>query len=279
MEVPAVGGERWLARDHPANEDVEGVDERHAEDEKSRGDLGGAEDRQHREHRAEEGDAGRSEEELRGMEVEEEEPRDRAREREGHPRDERLRDLRQERQTAKRERGDGSDARRKTVKPVDEVERDVHADDPEHRERDGDRERELDQAIGKRVVHEVDVDPREDDDRSDDEETEELPARAKLEHVVDQADAHTEERRDGRQREPRGPDLLRDEEGMSGQAVDEPEGEDRRAERDRDGESAGPRDRSWMDAPTAWCVEHAEASREQTYDRRRRGGQREPEQC
>ncbi len=66
---------------------------------------------------------------------------------------------------------------------------------------------------------------------------------------------------------------------MSGQAVNEPEGEDRRAERDRDGESAGPRDRSWMDAPTAWCVEHAEASREQTYDRRRRGGQREPEQC
>src|SRR5256712_8693047 len=93
MEMPAIGGERRLTRDHPANEHVEGVDDRHAEDEKGRGDLRGAEDRQHREHRAEEGNARRAEEELRGMEVEEKESRDRARQREGHPRDEGLRNL------------------------------------------------------------------------------------------------------------------------------------------------------------------------------------------
>ena len=136
------------------------------------------------------------------MEVEEEESCDRASEGEGHPRDERLRDLRQERETAERKRGDSGDAGRETIEPVDEVECDVHADDPEHRERDGDGERELDHAIGERVVHEVDVDAREDDDRGDDEETEELPARAELENVVDQADTHTEEGGDGRQREP-----------------------------------------------------------------------------
>ena len=66
---------------------------------------------------------------------------------------------------------------------------------------------------------------------------------------------------------------------MSGQAVDEPEGEDRRAERDGDRETARPRDRARVDAPSPWHVEHAETSRKQTDERRRRSGQREREQC
>src|SRR2546430_17450736 len=65
---------------------------------------------------------------------------------------------------------------------------------------------------------------------------------------------------------------------MSGQAVDEPEGEDRRAERDGDRETARPRDRARVDAPSPWHVEHAETSRKQTDERRRRGGQRKREQ-
>src|SRR6266550_6008275 len=134
VEVAAIGREGGLPGDDAANENVEGVDDRDAEHEKRGRDLGGAEDRQDRKHRAEEDDAGGSKEETGWMEIEEKESRDRAGERETHPRDERLGYLRQKRETSKRQRRDGRDARRETIQAVDEVERVIHADDPEHRE-------------------------------------------------------------------------------------------------------------------------------------------------
>ena len=74
------------------------------------------------------------------MEVEEQEPGDRARQRETHPRDEWLRDLRKESESSECDRGDSRNAGREPVKTVDEVQRVVHTHDPQHRERDGDGE-------------------------------------------------------------------------------------------------------------------------------------------
>ncbi|OLD10913.1 MAG: hypothetical protein AUJ06_01295 [Chloroflexi bacterium 13_1_40CM_3_70_6] len=147
MEVAAIRRERWLSREHPADQHVEGVNDRDPEHEQRRGDLGRAEDRENGEHRAEERDPGRAEEEPRGMEVEQQEPADRAGEREGHPRDERLGDLGQEREATERQRGDGGDPGGEPIKPVHEIERDVHANNPEHRERHGNGIRELQEAI------------------------------------------------------------------------------------------------------------------------------------
>src|SRR2546427_7335484 len=96
VEVASVGRERRMPGEDPADQDIEGVDDRDAEDEKRGRDFGRPEDREHREHRADEHDAGRAQKETRGVEVEEQEPGDRARERETHPRDEWLRDLRKE---------------------------------------------------------------------------------------------------------------------------------------------------------------------------------------
>src|SRR6267143_859272 len=147
VEVAAIGRERRPSREHAADEHVEGVDDRNAEHEMRGRYLSGAEDREHREHRSEEHDAGGAKKEARRMEVEEQEPSYRAGEREAHPCDERLRDLRKERETSKRDRRDRRDSRRETIQTVDEVQRVIHANDPEHRERDRDGERELDQTI------------------------------------------------------------------------------------------------------------------------------------
>src|SRR4029077_11437218 len=119
-----------------------------AEHEKSSRDLGGSEDREDREHRAEEHHTRSPEEETRWMEVEEQETRDCSGQRETHPRDERLGDLRQKREASERERRDRGDAGGKNIQGGGEVEGLVHPDDPQHRERDGGRERELDQPIG-----------------------------------------------------------------------------------------------------------------------------------
>ena len=58
---------------------------------------------------------------------------------------------------------------------------------------------------------------------------------------------------------------------MAGDTVDDPEGEDREAERDRDRKAAGPRDRARMIAPAAWDVQHAEPFREPADKRCDRG--------
>src|SRR5438045_2243229 len=71
-----------------------------------------------------------------GMQVEPQDPDRRAGQRQRQPRDEGLRYLWQERARPERRRRDRSDAGGETVKSVDEVERDVHADDPETREGD-----------------------------------------------------------------------------------------------------------------------------------------------
>ena len=91
------------------------------------------------------------------MEVEEQEPDRRAGQRERHPRDERLRYLWQERNRPERRRGDGGDTGGETVESVDEVERYVHADDPETGEGDREREAKLDEPATERVVDEVDT--------------------------------------------------------------------------------------------------------------------------
>src|SRR5207245_3551836 len=105
------------------------------------------------------------------------------------------------------------------------------------------------------VVDEVDPDPRRDDDRRDHDVAEELPAGAEVERVVQQTDGQPEERGDRREREPRRPDLLGDEERVAVEPVDGPEEEDREAERDRDPETADPRDRLGVPAATARHVQ------------------------
>jgi len=275
VEVAAIRREWRQALRHAPHDDVEGVDDRYAEDEQGRGDLRGAEDRQHRKHRPDEGHAGRAEKETRRMEVEQQEATGRARERERHPRDERFVDLRQQRQGTQREGGDRRDPGRQSIEPVDEVERDVHPHDPEDGECDRDDPGDLDQPIAERIVHEVDAQPGSDDDGRDDEETEELPARAELEHVVDETQRHSEERRQRGEREARRADLLGDEEGMAGHAVDDPEREDRETERQRDREAARPRDRSRMRATPARHVEQAESLCKPADEWCDRGGKKE----
>jgi hypothetical protein len=82
------------------------------------------------------------------VEVEEKEPRDRSSETERHPRDEWLRDLWQQGEATEGQRGDRRDPCGKSVETVDEVQSDVHADDPEHRERHRERQRQLDETFG-----------------------------------------------------------------------------------------------------------------------------------
>src|SRR6266850_2955521 len=260
VEVAAVRRERRLSREDPADEHVEGVDDRDAEHEERGRDLGGPEDREDREHRPEEHDAGGAKKQTRGMEVEEQETRDRAGERETHPRDERLGDLREKREPSEGERSDRGDTGGETVQAVDEVERVIHPDDPQHREGDRDGERQLDQAIGQRVIHEIDVNTRENDHRGDDDLTEELPTSAELQQIVDEPDRHPEQRGDRGQRESRRANLLRNEEGMSREPVDEPEDKDRRPERDRDRETARARDGTRMAPASPGHVEHSEVT-------------------
>ena len=62
---------------------------------------------------------------------------------------------------------------------------------------------------------------------------------------------------------------------MTSHAVDDPEREDRHAERERDRETAGPRDRSRMHATAARHVEHPEPLREAADKRRDRGRKKE----
>src|SRR2546430_2548352 len=278
VEMSAVWCEGRLSRQDATNQNVERVDDGNAEHEERGGDLGGAEDRKDRQHRSEEHDAGGPEKQSRRMEVEEQETSDRASEREPHPRDERLGDLREKRQASEGERGDRGDTGGETVQTVDEVECVVHPDDPQHRERDGDGERELDQPIRQRVVHEVDVDSGEHDHRGDDDLTEELPTSAKLQQIVEETDRHPEQRGDRGQREPRRADLLRNEEGMAREPVDEPEDKDRGPERDRDRKPARPRDRTRMAPASAGHVEHSELTSGEADQWRRDRGQRERKQ-
>src|SRR5439155_25908018 len=112
-------------------------------------------------------------------------------------------------------------------------------------------------------------------DGGDDGEPEELPARAQLEHVVDETQRHTEKRSESGEGEARGAHLLRDEEWMTGHAVDQPEREDRDAERQRDRETAGPRDGPRVDATASGHVEHPEPLREPAYERCDRCGKKE----
>ena len=209
------------------------------------------------------------------MEVEQEEAERRAGERERHPRDERLGYLRQERDRPERCRGDRRDTGREAIETVDEVQRDVHADDPEERERDGDGERELDESAAERVVDEVDVNACGDDDERDDRVAEELPARAEVERVVDEPDRHAEERGERGERESRGADLFRDEERSAHVAVDRPEQEDRQTECECDREAARSRDRPGVLSPAPRHVEHVESPREVRDEWREPGRRRE----
>ena len=278
MEVPAIRRERRAPGHETPHDHVEGVDDRHAEDEQRRGHLRRAEDREHREHRADERHPGRAEEDLRRVHVEHEEPGDRAGEGEVHPRDERLVHRRQQRGRAQRDGGDAGHAGGEPVEAIDEVEGVVHADDPKDGEPDRDRRRELDQPVTARVVHEVDADAGRDDDRRDRDVAKELPAGAQIERVVEQADAEAERGGERREREARRADLFRDEERLAVQAVDQPEREDREPERDGDPETADPRDRRRVVAPAARDVEQTEPSRERADERCHTEGQEECEQ-
>ena len=261
MEVAAVRRERRFSADEAPDDHVEGVDDRHAEHEQDGGDLCRTEDREHREHRAHERHPGGPEEQLRRVEVEDQKAADRAGEREVHPRDERLVHGGQERRRAEGHRGDPGHAGREAIQAIDEVQRVVHADDPKDGEADPDRRGKRDQAVAAGIVHEVDADARGDDDRRYYEIPKELPARAKIERVVEQTDAEAERRGERGEGEARRADLLGDEERMTGHAIDEPEREDRDAEGRRDRETADAGDRGGMLAPPSRHVEEAEAPR------------------
>ena len=62
---------------------------------------------------------------------------------------------------------------------------------------------------------------------------------------------------------------------MAGDAVDDPEGEDRETEGQRDREAAGPWDRSRMHTTPARHVEHPEAFGEPSDEWCERGGKKE----
>ena len=62
---------------------------------------------------------------------------------------------------------------------------------------------------------------------------------------------------------------------MTGEAVDEPEGEDRESERERDGETAGARDRSRMHPTAARHVEQRKTLREPAHQWRDRSRKKE----
>jgi hypothetical protein len=62
---------------------------------------------------------------------------------------------------------------------------------------------------------------------------------------------------------------------MAGEPIEEPEDEDRAAERDRDRETTGTWDRSWVAPPAARHIEHPEPMREVPDQRGRYRGKRE----
>ena len=62
---------------------------------------------------------------------------------------------------------------------------------------------------------------------------------------------------------------------MAGEAVDDPEGEDRETERKRDRETAGARDRSRMHPTAARHVEQRKTLREPAHEWSDRSGQKE----
>jgi hypothetical protein len=62
---------------------------------------------------------------------------------------------------------------------------------------------------------------------------------------------------------------------MTGDAVDDPEGEDGETEGQRDREAAGPRYRSWMHATPARHVEHPKTFREPAHEWCDRSGKKE----
>ena len=64
---------------------------------------------------------------------------------------------------------------------------------------------------------------------------------------------------------------------MAGKSVDEPEGEDRRSECDRDRETARAWDRTRMAPAAAWHVEHSNLTRDQAHEWRRDRGKCERE--
>ena len=85
-------------------------------------------------------------------------------------------------------------------------------------------------------------------------------------------------RGDRGQRESRRADLLRNEEGMTSETVDEPEDENRRSEGNRDRKASRPRDRTRVAPTPARHVEHAQSPREDPDEGSRDRGQREREQ-
>jgi len=62
---------------------------------------------------------------------------------------------------------------------------------------------------------------------------------------------------------------------MTGEAVDQPKGEDRESERERDRETTGPRDRSGVYATAARHVEQRKTLREPAHEWRDRSGKKE----
>src|ERR1035437_3436753 len=137
VDVAAIGGERRPASREAADDDPEGVDYRNAENKQRDGDFGGAQDRQHRQAVTHEHDPARARENRSGVEV----PAQKARQRSGKDETEqgnvRLGWFAGEADDPQGQSRNQSDAGRKPIQAVDEVDAVDHADDPDQRGDDG----------------------------------------------------------------------------------------------------------------------------------------------
>src|SRR6266550_2293329 len=188
VQMAAIRCEGRATLDQTANDDPEGVDDRHAEDEESNGDLGRPEDRQDCKRVPHEHDPARADEDGRRLEVPPQESEQRASQGKAQDRDERLRgDLQGQAERAEGQRRDQRHPRRQAVEAIDEVNAVDHPDDPQGGETDGERLVEEDVVWANRVVDADDHDPEPDGDRGETELAGELPASTQVEVVVEQA--------------------------------------------------------------------------------------------
>ena len=197
MEVRLVGGREPLAVLQPSRDDERRVEDRHGEDEQRQEEHDrrrGLEEPLHRdrsEQEAERERAGVAHEDPGREEVVAEEAETGA----GDDRREDRRVGLPEREGEDRVRGGGDPAHpgRQPVQPVEEVDHVHDRDDPEHRQRDADRGRQVDGA-DERKREVVDPDAEERRNRSRDHLAGQLPAGLQHPEVVDRADGRRHRR-------------------------------------------------------------------------------------
>ena len=187
VDVAAVRREGRPPPREPPHDDVEGVDDRHAQDEEGDRHLGAAQDREEGQGVAQEHDAARADEDRRGVEVPAEEPQEGSRQGDAEQGHDRLAGRPRHADDPQGDHRDQADARREAVEAVDEVDAVDHPAGPDDHEDGAPQALQPDGIVAERVGDGPDRDPQPHRDQGDEELAAELPPRAEVEPIVDQA--------------------------------------------------------------------------------------------